>query len=197
MLMSKRVKHGEWDLKKDLDLWSLHVEKENCASALSRFLIALEELRVRLAPFRYPNIEISEEGHLWFNIDTSMGTVEVLAFPFGFKEVKSPSIAVSLPRKAEDVSLSLLNKLRQIADNVDGAKVFADKSATGVSEILGAFRRNEHPLLTLTSNLSEILEMKRKGAFFSYLGISFSVVDKTVSDIERIIREILLKLEEK
>ena len=185
------------DLKKELDAWSLHVEKEDCECALSRFLIALEELRVRLAPSRYPNIEIGDEGHLWFNIDTSIGTIEVLAFPFGCKEIKTPSIAVSLPSKAEDVSLNLLNKLRKIADDIAGAKVFADKSTTGVSEILSAFRRNEHPPLNFTSDLNEILEMKRKRAFFSYFGVFFSVAGKTVSDIEHTIKEILLKLEEK
>lgn len=52
-------------------------------------------------------------------------------------------------------------------------------------------------LINLYLRLSEILEMKRKGAFFSYLGVFFSVVDETVSDIEHTIREILLKLEEK
>jgi len=39
--------------------------------------------------------------------------------------------------------------------------------------------------------------MKRKDVFLSYFGLFFPVDDKTVSDVEYIIRDILLKLEEK
>lgn len=48
-------------MKKDLDAWSVYVEKENFECALSRFLIAFEEFRAHLAPSRYPNIEINDE----------------------------------------------------------------------------------------------------------------------------------------
>lgn len=64
-------------LRKDLDKWSLHVKDEDTSRALSRFLIAFDELRARLAPSKYPNIEISDEGYFWFNIGTSMGPAEV------------------------------------------------------------------------------------------------------------------------
>ena len=93
-------------MRKDLDEWSFHVKTEDSESALCRFLIALDELRARLS-LKYPNIEVTDEGYLWFNIDTSKGTVEILAFPFGFKELEGPSIAVSLPREAEEADLSL------------------------------------------------------------------------------------------
>jgi hypothetical protein len=185
----------KWNLRKELDEWRLHVKMEDGEHALCRFLIALDELRVRLAPSKYPNIEISDEGYLWFNVDTSKGTVEILAFPFGFQELKELSIAVSLPRKAEDASLSLLNKLRQIAENITGAKAFAGFSTR--EETLSAYRQNKHPQLALLWSLNEMLEMKKKSVFFSYLGVSFSVVEKSVSQIEHIIRDILLKLEEK
>ena len=141
------------------------MEEEDAKCALSRLLIAFDELRARLAPSKYPNLEISDEGYLWFNVDTSIGTVEVIALPFGFKVIKHPSILVSLPCKAEDVNLDFLKKL--------------------------------HHSLVYTQNFDEILEMKRHDVFFSYLGICFSVISKTVSEVEQAIREILLKLEGK
>jgi len=144
-------------LRKDLDAWRFCVEGENVGYALSRFLIGFEELRVRLSPSKYPNVEISDEGHLWFSIDTSIGIVEVFAFPFGFKEIEAPSIAVSLPRKAEDVDLNLLNKLSRISENIVGAQLFADKTAAAVAEILGAYKRHEHPPLTFTQTLTKSL----------------------------------------
>lgn len=171
------------------------VEEEENECALSRLLIAFDELRARLAPFRYPNIEISDEGYLWFNVETSMGTIEVIALPFGFKEIEHPSIMVSLPCKAEDVDLDFLSKLHQISDGLSGAKLFAGFSTD--QEILDAYRRNKHPPLTCTQNFREILKMKKHGVFFSYLGICFPILGKTVSEVERTIREILLRLEGK
>jgi hypothetical protein len=185
------------NLREELDEWRLHVKTENIEQALCRLHIAIDELRARLAPSKYPNLEISDEGYLWFNADTSIGIVEILSFPFGFKEIKTPSIAVSLPRKAKDVNLGLLNKLRQLADNISGAKVSATKSGSEVSKILSAYKHNEHPSLIFTSELKEILDMKRKDVFLSYFGLFFPVDDKTVSDVEHIIRDVLLKLEEK
>lgn len=180
-------------LRKDLDCWRFHVKMEDSERTLCRFLIALDELRARLAPSRYPNIEIADEGYFWFNVDTSKGTVEILAFPFRFKNHKEPSIAVSLPRKAEDADLTLLNTLHQIANNITGAKAFAGFSTN--SETLSAYRRNEHPPLALFWSLNEMLE-KKKDVFFSYLGALFPVAEKSVSEVERIIRDILLKFEE-
>jgi hypothetical protein len=182
-------------LRKDLDEWSFHVKNEDAGYALSRFLIALDELRARLAPSKYPNIEISDEGYLWFNIDTSMGTAEVLALPFGFKPIKPPSLLVSFPRKAEDINLDFLNKLRQISNSISEAKLFAGFSTN--QKILAAYRQNKHPPLVCTQDFDEILEMKKRGVFFSYLGICFSVLDKSISEVEQTIRNILLKLEGK
>jgi len=184
-------------LRKDLDSWSFCVKGEDASNSLSRFLIAFEELRARLAPSKYPNIEISDEGHLWFNIDTSMGIVEVLAFPFGFKAIEAPSIAVSLPRKAEDVTDALQNRLRQISNSIEGAQLFAEKTVVAVDEILDAFKRNEHPPLIFTSDFDQVSALKAKGVFFSYLGVRFSVLQKTVSEVEHTIRDIVSMLEEK
>jgi hypothetical protein len=75
-------------LRRVLDGWSLLTEEETIDENLSRLLIAFDELRARLEPSKYPSIEVSDEGHLYFTIDTSMGTIEVIAFPFGFKKVE-------------------------------------------------------------------------------------------------------------
>jgi hypothetical protein len=171
------------------------VQIEDGEHGLCRFLIALDELRARLAPSRYPNIEISDEGYLWFNVETSRGTVEILAFPFGFKEIKEPSIAVSIPRKAEEVDPNLVNSLRQIAEGTTELKTFAGFSTS--KETLNAYRHNKHPPLALIWSLNKLPEMKKKRLFFNYLGVGFSVVEKSVSETESLIRSILLKLEER
>lgn len=181
-------------MRKDLDAWLFCVEGESISYVLSRFLTAFEELRARLAPSRYPNVEISDEGHLWFNIDTSIGIIEVLAFPFGFNEIEEPSIAVSLPRKAEEIDLNLLNKLSRISDEIVGMKLLANRIAATVDEILGAYKQNKHPPLAFTSDFDEILRMKEKGVFLSYLGVRFPVLHKTVSEVELTIRNIVSSL---
>lgn len=182
-------------MRKELDEWRLRVEMENDEEALCRFLIALDELRVRLAPSKYPNIEISDEGYLWFNVSTSMGTVEIFAFPFGFKEFNEPSIGASFPCRAEDVSSNFFDKLQKIVAHIAGTKAFAGFCTH--EETLNAYKQNKHPPLTRLWRLDEMLEMKEKMPFFSYLGVSFSAVEKNVSNIERIIRDVLLKFEEK
>ena len=182
-------------MRKELDKWRFHTQMEDSEHILCRFLIALDELRARLAPSKYPNIEISDEGYLWFNIETPKGIVEILAFPFGFKEFKEPSLAVSLPRKAEDVEPQLLNELRLIAQNISGLKTFA--AFCTAEETLKAYKQNGHPPLTLLWSLNELPEMKKKNVFLNYLGVGFCVVEKSVSEIENTIGKILWKLEER
>ena len=182
-------------MRKELDKWRFHTQMEDNEHILCRFLIALDELRARLAPSKYPNIEISDEGYLWFNIETPKGIVEILAFPFGFKEFKEPSLAVSLPRKAEDVDPSLLNKLRLITESITGSKMLAAFCTT--EETLKAYKQNKHPPLIFLWSLNELPEMKKKRVFLNYVGVGFSVVEKGVSEIEKTIRRILCKLEER
>jgi len=184
-------------LRKDLDSWHFCVEGESVGLALSRFLTAIEELRARLAPSKYPNLEISDEGYLWFNIGASIGTVEVVAFPFGFNDMKVPFIAVSIPHKAEDLSLHALEKLRNISLEIAEMHVFADKRGATVQEILAAYRLDQHPRLLFTSDLDEILDLKKRGVFFSYLGVRFLVPDRTVLQIEGMIRDVVSRLEGK
>lgn len=181
-------------MRKDLNSWHFSAETENSERALCRFLIALDELRARMSP-KYPNIEISDEGYLWFNIDTSEGIVEILAFPLGFREkILEPSLAASFPREAEQADLNLLKKICQIADDINGAKTLIGFSAK--NETLEAYKQDRHPPLTLLLDLEKTLEMKKKDVFFSYLGVSFSIVEKNVSEVEQILKEILLRLKE-
>lgn len=182
-------------LRKSLDDWHFHVEGEDANPCLSRFPTAFEELRARLAPSKYPNLEISDEGYLWFNIDSSMGTIEVLAFPFGYRNVKPPFVAVSIPRKAEDLGLHTLEKLRNIQREIGEAQLIADKRCSSREEILAAYKRDEHSQLVFTSDFDEILLLKKKSVFFSYLGVRFPVAQKTVSEVENTVRDIVLRLE--
>ena len=71
-------------MRAQLDGWRFCREDDSERGVLTRFLIAIDELRARLNPRDYPNLEISDEGHLWFNVPSPIGTLEVLAFPVGF-----------------------------------------------------------------------------------------------------------------
>lgn len=184
-------------MRNDMDGWHFCIEGEHARSTLARFLNGFEELRARLAPSKYPNLEISDEGYLWFNIDATIGTIEVMAFPFGFSDMKAPFIAVSLPRKAEDIDLGILERLRKTSSVIAGAQLFANKRGITAQEILAAYKRDRHPPLAFTSDFDEILDAKGKGVFFSYLGFRFSVSGRTVLQIERMIRNIVSKLEGK
>jgi len=184
-------------MRNDIDGWHFCVEGEDAGLALSRFLSGFEELRPRLAPSKYPNLEISDEGYLWFNKDASIGTVEVMVFPFGSNDMKAPFIAVSVPRKAEDIELGLLERLRKASAEITGVQLFASRGGTATHEILAAYKRDQHPPLTFTSDFDEILDLREKGAFFPYLGVRFSVSDRTVLQIESMIRNIVSAFEGK
>lgn len=181
------------DLRSDLNEWHLHIKGENKWHRLSRFLIAMDELRARLAPSKYPNLEISDEGNLWFNIDTSTGTAEVFAIPFGFELITSPSILVSFPRKAEKVNMRFLRRLDRISKNNKLAELFAGFSTK--EETLDAYRKGHQPSLSCTRDLQKITQMKKQNVFFSYLGLHFPVIDQTVFEVESMIRNILVMLE--
>lgn len=180
-----------------MDGWHFLVKGEGTDLALSRFFIAFEELRARLAPSKYPNFEISDEGYLWFNIHSSVGTIEVLAFPHGFREATTPFIVVSIPCRAEDLELRLLDKLRKISSRVERAQLFAEKTGAHIEEILASFRMNQHPPLAFTSDYHEILHLKGREVFFSYLGIQLSIVGETVLQVEHAVRNIVSEIEGK
>ena len=184
-------------MRKNLDGGHFSIEDESAGPRLCRFLTALEELRARLAPSKYSNLEISDEGYLWFNIDSSIGIIEVMAFPFGHSDMATPFIAVSVPRKAEDLELRILRKLREISTEVKEAQLFADKRCASRDEILVAYKKDQHPSLAFTSDFDEILLLKKKGVFFSSLGVRFPVVQKSVLEGEGTIRRIVSSLESK
>lgn len=175
-------------MRRALDGWSLLSEEETREESLSRLLIAFDELRARLAPSKYPNIEISDEGHLYFTVDAPIGTIEVITFPFGFKKVEYPSLLVSFPGKAEDVSRDFLNRINKVSKTNKSFELFAGFSTD--KEILDAYRRDRHPPLVCSKDFEEILKMKERGVFFSYLGICFSIRGKTIFEAEGMIRSI-------
>jgi hypothetical protein len=170
------------------------VDKENDDQALCRFLIGVDELRARLAPSRYPNIEIADEGYLRFSIDASAGSVEVLIFPFGFKEFKEMSVAVSLPRGIEDVNSKLTDELRKIRDSIKGAKTIIGFCTH--EEIMNSYEHNTHPPLALFWNSDKMLEIRKRTDFLSYFGILFSIADMTAAEVESTVRDTLSKLNE-
>lgn len=170
------------------------MKTEDPRENLSRFMIAFDELRARLAPSKYPNLEISDEGCLWFNIDTSIGTAEIVGIVFGFKELEEPSVIVSFPCETKDVDLNLLNRLRHITLRIKGGALFAGASPS--HETLKAYRHNMQPPLTIARKLEKILDIKGKYVFFNYFGISFSIADKNVSGVENIIKNILFEVEQ-
>ncbi len=90
-----------------------------------RFLIGFDGLRARLAPHRYPNIEIPDEGCLWFNINTLIGTSEIIAIPFELGGLLAPSLLISFPREAKLVDKDFLNKLQQIKNKFNDVTLFA------------------------------------------------------------------------
>ena len=179
-------------MRHELDAWNLFMQTENSGENLTRFLIAFDELRARLAPSKYPNVEITDEGCLWFNVDTFMGNCEIIGVPFEFKDLKASSIIISFPRKADDINGKFLNKLCYIGDKMSELTLFAGTSPT--IETLQAYQQNILPPLTIAHSYDEIYNPKRKGVFFNYLGIAFSITDKNVSKVENVIKQILYEL---
>lgn len=179
-------------LRHDLDAWVLWMATENPRDNLPRFLIAFDELRARLAPSKYPNLEITDEGCLWFNVKTSKGIVEIVGIPFGFEELNVASIIVSFPHEGKDVDLDFINRLLRIPVKAEGLTLFAGSCTR--DKALNAYRRNMKPPLISTCEPQKIRDMKRKNVFFNYLGISLSIVDRKVLEVEKIIKTILLKM---
>ncbi len=179
-------------MRKELDRWSLHVDIEDNEDALCRFLVGMDELRARLAPAKYPNIEITDEGYLWFNIHTNKGPVEILAFPFGFKEYKRPSIAVSLPMKVPKIESDLIRKLHDTARSIDGAKTVA--AFCPRQETLTAYAQNRKPPLYLIRRFRKDPSKLEREDLLSYFGIIFPVEEQIVHDAEQTIRQILVSL---
>lgn len=102
-------------MRKEANHWRPSVAGESAQASLARLLVALEELRVRLNPQIYPNLEISDEGHLWFNVPLALGAWEVFVLPEGLGDLPGPALALSFPHRPTDLKRDILEILTQSA----------------------------------------------------------------------------------
>lgn len=190
--MTQMVSRETQIMRRELDRWCFHKPGESPKEALSRFLIAMDELRARLAPGRYPNLEISDEGYLWFNLDTPLGPAEILACPFGLEE-DDPVLIFSLPRRAAEVSQRFMEGLNRLVARISGARLIAGVS--GEAETLSAYRDNRHPPFVVSVGIEAISSAKDQSVFFCVLGIEIPVREALVGEIEKLVKKILPALE--
>jgi hypothetical protein len=176
-------------MRKEVDRWRLSIAGESAQASLARLLIALEELRVRLNPETYPNLEVSDEGHLWFNLPSAMGTWEVFVLPAGLGNLPGPALAVSFPHRPEEWDEGLVESLHRAASTLAGSSVFAAHIPT--QEILEAYGRNQLPPLRLLKGKEEILAVYSQVDFFCYCGLHIPVQGLDVLAAEAMIREII------
>lgn len=176
-------------MRKELDNWSFSAEGETIQESLSRFLIAIDELRARLNPQKYPNLEISDEGYLWFNIPFPLGTFEILAFPYGFGHFPGPALAISFPHKPENLTKDFLETLCDLSSAFPDLSVFA--AYAPLQQILKAYSENELPGLYTLKGKEEIHAISSQVEFFPYFGLYVLVENRNVSFIEKLIKEIM------
>ncbi len=176
-------------MRKELDQWPLVVPGEPNHLALARFLIGFEELRARLNPQAYPNLELSDEGHLWFNVVSLPSTWEVLAFPFGLGDLPGPALAVSFPHRPSGAGAAVLERLVQAVLSDAGSIVFAAHSSR--EEILEAYGNIGLPPLHLLLGKERVLAAYWQREFWSYCGVYLPVGEQAVGDAERAIRRVL------
>lgn len=180
-------------MRKELDEWRMFVPDEPSQLTLARFLIAMDELRARLSPDRYPNLEISDEGHLWFNVASSHGAWEVLAFPFGVGDLPGPALAVSFPHEPLDRGADLMEALAKVLESRAGWILFAADSSR--EEILEAYAQGRLPPLRLITGKEQLLAVYAQERFWSYFGLYMPVEDLMVKDAEQAIRLVLAAVE--
>ncbi|MGC1121106.1 MAG: hypothetical protein WBA22_08425 [Candidatus Methanofastidiosia archaeon] len=180
-------------MRKEMDNWDFSGEGESVHEMLTRFLIGIDELRARLTPGVYPNLEISDEGYLWFNVPSSVGKVEVFALPFGLGPLPGPALALSVPHNPKDREMDFTEVFHRIATGLDDACLFAAYAT--LEKTLGAYLENRLPELYFLKGKVEILNMREKVDFYCYFGLWFSAKNLTVLSAEKTIREILSRLE--
>lgn len=180
-------------MRKELDGWRMFVPGEPRQRALARFLIAMDELRARLSPDRYPNLEVSDEGHLWFNVASFPGTWEVLAFPFGLGDLPGPALAVSFPHEPLDRGTDLVEALAKVLESKADWILFAADSSR--EEILEAYAHGRLPPLSLVRDRERLLAAYAREVFWSYFGLYMPAGDLTVKDAEQAIRLALAAVE--
>lgn len=181
-------------MRMEVDHWHFIRAGESAQEALARFFIAVEELRVRLNPQRYPNLELSDEGHLWFNVPSALGTWEVFALPEGLGDLPGPALALSFPHRPADLKCDLLELLDRTAPDLEGLPLFAGYVST--PEILAAYREDRLPPLHLLKGREQILAKRDQVDFFPYFGLYFPIARHDVLAVENHMREVLSRLEE-
>jgi len=178
-------------MRKELDRWSFVVSGEPSRYALARLLVAFEELRVRLNPKAYPNLELSDEGYLWFNVDSPPGNWEVLALPFGLGDLEGPALAVSFPHRPQDLGRAFPETLfgsRPLDANWTPFAAFSTRE-----EILTAYEKGVLPALHLLTGKERLLAEHGRVDFWCYFGVYIPIAQLAVQDVERSIRQILSK----
>lgn len=180
-------------MRKEMDTWNFSIKGGSVNEMLTRFLIGVDELRARLTPGVYPNLEISDEGYLWFNVPSSIGTVEIFGLPFGLGSLSGPSLALSIPHNPRDRDIDFTEVFHKIATELDDVCLFAAYAT--LEKTLGAYVENRLPELHFLKGKVQILNMREKVGFYCYFGLSFSAENLTVLSAEKKIREILSHLE--
>lgn len=181
-------------MRRACDHWHFAVEGESRRQSLARLLIALDELRARLSPRAYPNLEISDEGHLWFNVSCSGRTWEVFALPEGIDHLPRPALILSLPHRPGELGEDLAQLLATIGSAVEDAELLAAFAPR--KESLDAYAQNRLPPLHLLTGAEAIKAASKEAKFFSYFGLLLPVVGLHVLAAESRIRALLSRLEE-
>jgi hypothetical protein len=178
-------------MRKEAGHWHLARTGESAQGALARFFIGVEELRARLNPQQYPNLELSDEGHLWFNVPSALGNWEVLALPYGLADLPGPALLLSFPHRPDERGKDLLAALEAAGA---GSILLAAFASTG--ETLQAFAANRLPPLHLLRGREEIGAGYDLADFFGYFGLYVPVAQLTVQAAEELLRGAVARLED-
>lgn len=179
-------------MRHELDHWHLSRRGERTGEALARLLIGVDELRARLNPDRYPNLEISDEGHLWFNVLSSIGKLEVVAFPNGFADLPGPALALSFPHRPSDTGSRFLDALVAVKNRLsDSEKLVLFAAHASEEESLKAYGEGRLPPLHVLLGKEEILDHYSKMVFFNYCGLYLPVGQADVTTAETWIKEVV------
>jgi len=179
-------------MRRELDQWRLFREGESVREGLARLLIAVDELRARLNPVKYPNLEISDEGHLWFNVPSSIGNLEVVVFPNGFEDLSGPALALSFPHRPNDTGSRFVDVLAAAQNrlpDLENLVLFAAHASK--EESLKAYREGRHTSLHVLLGKEEILDHCSREVFFNYCGLYLPVGQVDVTTAGTWIKEVV------
>lgn len=180
-------------MRKELDQWQIYIPGSSPREALSRFFIAVDELRARLNPDRYPNLEISDEGHLWFNMISASGGWEIIALPEGNGDLPGPALMISKPHKPGESDLRVLQALGNAP--ILKADVCLIAASIPKREELNAYLQNSVPEIHLLRGKEEILAGDGNVEFYNYFGLYIPAMHLTTLEAEHLIRDAINRLE--